>query len=271
MEIFYYRTKTNRFLVGFLFTVLTGTIVVIMSVFHITTEQFEGPIDVLLHMIEKRKLPINDISLSSITDEYIRFVQGLDDELIANKTHFIFIASTLTLIKSKSLLPTLELTNEEEGDIEELKRRIAVLKIYQDLSKLIKSSFSKNFQFYYPKTPKQKISFQPHPKISQNSIHQSIFSVFKEIPEKPENKKEGYVKIAVHIEEMMQSLEDRLQTALNTDFHSYISSHTSHTKEEKEVRVYKVVGFLAMLELVKNGALQVIQKNNFSNIHIENI
>lgn len=254
-----------------MFTRETGTIGPVMSVFHITTEQFEGPIDVLLQMIEKRKLPINDVSLSDITDDYIRFIQGLEEDSLANKTHFIFIASTLTLIKSKSLLPTLDLTDEEEGDIEELKKRIAILKSFQDSAQSLKNTLSQTPKFYYPKTPKRQISFQPHASISQKQMHLSILAVFKEVPEKPKTKKEGYVKIAVHIEEMMDSLQDRLTSAIKTDFETYIKSHTHNTKEAKQVRVYKVVGFLAMLELVKNGALQVLQKKNFSNITIENV
>lgn len=248
-----------------------ATIGLLMSVFHITTEKFQGPIDALLSMIEKRKLPINDISLADITDDYIRFIQELDAGSVANKTHFIFIASTLTLIKSKSLLPKLELTNEEEGDIDELKRRISILQVFQESAQSIGSSMSKTFQYYYPKTRKREISFQPHNKISPKNLHEAMLSVFNEVPEKPQVKKEGYVKIAVHIEEMMYSLEERLKSAIKTDFDSYIKSHTENAKEEREVRVYKVVGFLAMLELVKNGALQVLQKENFSNIKIENI
>ena len=242
-----------------------------MNAFTVTTEKFSGPIDALLQMIEKRKMPINDISLADITDDYIRFVQGLDEDSLSNKTHFIFIAATLTLIKSKSLLPALDLTDEEEGDIDELKRRIALLKEFQTASLGIKSRFQLQPQFYYPKTPKREISFQPYISLTQKNIHEALLSVLNEVPEKPETKKEGYVKIAVHIEEMMQSLEDRITQALKTDFDSFIGSHINNTTESRQVRVYKVVGFLAMLELVKNGALKVLQKKNFSSIEIGQI
>ena len=239
-----------------------------MNSFTVTTENFSGPIDVLLHMIEKRKMPINDISLADITDDYIRFVQSLQEDSLSHKTHFIFIAATLTLIKSKSLLPTLDLTEEEEGDIEELKRRIALLKEFQNASTLIKSQIQSFPQFHYPKPRKREISFQPHKIISIKNLHDALLSVFHEIPEKEQTKKEGYVKVAVHIEEMMESLEERINKALATDFDSFIGSKIGNKTEPKEVRIYKVVGFLAMLELVKNGALSVLQPKNFSTIQI---
>lgn len=242
-----------------------------MSTFQITTEQFEGPIDALLVMIEKRKLPINDISLATITDDYIQFVQELDNESLGNKTHFIFVASTLILIKSKSLLPKIELTHDEEGDIEELKRRIALLQEYQNMAGILKKNFSSQPSFYYSKPAKKIISFQPHKSIDKNTLAESVASVFSEVPEKEKTTKEAYVKIAVHIDEMMNSLEERLKKAIKLNFTSFIGERTKNLTHEKEVRVHKVVGFLAMLELVKNGALGVLQKKNFTDITIEQL
>jgi segregation and condensation protein A len=92
--------------------------------FLVKTEAFEGPLDLLLHLIEKRKLLINEVSLIKITDDYIEYIQSHDNISLKNNAHFILVASTLVLIKSKSLLPTLELTREEEQDIEDLEARI---------------------------------------------------------------------------------------------------------------------------------------------------
>ncbi len=242
-----------------------------MSGFTVTIENFEGPIDALLQMIEKRKLPVNDISLADITDDYIRFVASLDDESLSNKTHFIYIASTLTLIKSKSILPILELTHEEEDDIESLKKRILIFQEYQKVGQYLKEAMSATPYFFYGKTRKKSISFTPHSDITGTNLRDSLLSVFNQLPEKKPTKKEASVRIAVHIEEMMDSLTERLEKAIKTDFHSFIGSHTNGRKETREVKVYKVVGFLAMLELVKNGALSVLQKKNFSNIEIENL
>lgn len=241
-----------------------------MSSFTITIEDFQGPIEALLGMIEKRKMPINDISLAAIADDYIHFVGDLDNESLSNKTHFIYVASTLTLIKSKSLLPTLELSSEEEGDIEELKKRLLILKEYQKLGLVMKSHYKSFPSFYYSKPSKKSISFQPHEGLSVEILCSSLKDVFQEIPKTMPLKKEATMRIAVHIEEMMDSLEKRIKETLNTNFDSFIASYIPKDNlEPKEKKVYQVVGFLAMLELVRKGILGVLQEHNFDTIAIE--
>lgn len=235
--------------------------------FKVNIEEFEGPIGLLLELIEKRKMPINDISLAEITDDFIRYIGAMETDLLSDKTYFIFVASTLVLIKSKSILPTLELTEEETQDINSLKKRIELFKIYQDASLELKSHMQKLPGFYYPKARKKEIIFSPHEGITPKTLYESMTLVFTEVPEKPKTKKEGYIKIAVHIEEMMISLEERIKTAA-TDFHSFVGNFMGDVTEPKQIRTYRVVGFLAMLELVKNGALDVLQENNFSDIAI---
>src|SRR3989344_9116880 len=92
--------------------------------FHVKTEVFEGPLDLLLSLIEKHKLHINDVSLSKVTDDYISYVNAQVDFPMGQAADFILVASTLVLIKSKSLLPTLDLSKEEQGDIADLERRL---------------------------------------------------------------------------------------------------------------------------------------------------
>lgn len=246
----------------------TDTMEILMD-FKIKIENFEGPIDALLQMIERRKMAINDITLADIADEYIRFIKDLDYGSLSSVTHFVFVASTLTLIKSKSLLPNLDLTAEEEGDIENLKRRIALFKIYQDAAGGLKKAFNNQPQFYHPRPPKREIIFTPDPKLSSDILFEALGGVFNEIPTQAPTKKEATIRIAVHIEDMMDSLEARMKKALVTDFDSFISEKLGGKTEPKAVRVYKVVGFLAMLELVKNGAIHILQKHNFDQIMIE--
>ena len=83
--------------------------------FAIKTETFEGPLDLLLHLIEKRQFFINDIALAKVTDDFIAYIQERKDMPMGEVAQFIVVASTLLLIKSKSLLPVLDLTEEEIG------------------------------------------------------------------------------------------------------------------------------------------------------------
>ncbi len=89
--------------------------------------------ELLLDFIEKRKLFINDISLSKVTDDFIGFLKEKSNFPLGLSANFILVASTLLLIKSKSLLPTLNLTSEEEANIEDLETR---LKEYQRIKEL---------------------------------------------------------------------------------------------------------------------------------------
>jgi segregation and condensation protein A len=243
-----------------------------MASFLVTTEQYEGPIDALLSMIEKRKLPVNDISLAAITDDYISFLRQLDSRSISDQTHFIVIASTLTLIKSKSILPSIDLSDEEESDIEALKKRLELFSLYQNASHKLKSVYSSSKNWFHPQSSKRKITFQPDPKVTAHDLRDSLREVFVNMPQASKKEPEkAYIRVAVHIEEMMDSLTHRMQKAISEDFSSFIKTYTNETKEPREKKVYNVVGFLAMLELVKKGTLHVLQDQNFSNISIEKV
>src|SRR3989344_4287441 len=109
----------------------------------VKTGSFQGPLDLLLDLIEKRKLPISEVSLAGVADDYITYVKTLSEFPIAMSAHFILIASTLLLIKSKSLLPNLELSDEEKGGIEDLERRLRLYQRARELGRTIQSRFGK--------------------------------------------------------------------------------------------------------------------------------
>lgn len=100
--------------------------------------------DLLLSLIEKRKFSINDVSLAEITDQYVEYLKKLQNFPIEEVTFFIVIASTLMLIKSRSLMPGLELTDEEEQSIEELEERLKLYRRIRQLSLHIKNLFGRN-------------------------------------------------------------------------------------------------------------------------------
>ena len=235
--------------------------------FELTTSEFTGPIEALLVLIEKRKLPINDISLTEVTDEYLNFVRSLNsDQTIPNRIHFVYVASTLALIKSKSLLPNLDLTQEEETDIQKLKQRLQLYGQYQEIAKGLKIQWKDCKQFHFAKDRPQSISFQPHESITTDNLLSSLQEVFKEVPLVPETKKEAYIKIAVHIEEVMDSLLDRIKNQTSLNFQSFIKSKRTQHEHPKQQKVYIVVSFLALLEVVRNQGMNVSQSGLFSDI-----
>jgi segregation and condensation protein A len=228
--------------------------------FSIKTATFEGPLELLIELCEKRKLLINDISLAEVTDEYIRQVSLMQERSLPNTAHFVQLAATLLLIKSRSLLPVLELTKEEEATIDDLEERLRLYQIYREAGRIISESFGKNIlysrSFVAPKNP----LFLPDQWCTLGELHTAMQAVLQNLPKK-ENKPKVQVKQTISLEDMMASLKRRIETQLRTRFSDIRKDATEH----KTV----IVGFLAILELVKQGNVLVSQLSRFEDIEIE--
>src|SRR6185436_9963090 len=112
--------------------------------YKVKTHVFEGPLDLLLNLIESRKLFINEISLSKVTDDYVSYVRSFKELHIADITSFVLIAATLILIKSRSLIPNLELSDEEEAKIIDLEARLKMYQVIKEVGAEIKARFGKD-------------------------------------------------------------------------------------------------------------------------------
>ncbi len=228
--------------------------------FSIKTHVFEGPLELLIELCEKRKLLINDISLAEVTDEYIRRVSEMQEKSLPNTAQFIGLAATLLLIKSKSLLPVLELTKEEEQTIDDLEERLRQYQIYRDAGAILATQFGKNTlyspRFFAPKTA----LFVPDNWCTLGELHTAMWSVLQNLPKK-EVKPKVQVKASISLEEMMTSLKRRIETQLKAKF--------SDIRKEADEHKTVIVGFLAILELVKQGNVLVKQIGRFEDIEIE--
>ncbi|MFA6969464.1 MAG: segregation/condensation protein A, partial [Candidatus Paceibacterota bacterium] len=112
--------------------------------FSIKTDSYEGPFEVLLDLIEARKLLVNDLALANITEDFIQHVRAQTAFPVEETANFIQIAATLLLIKSKSLIPDLTLSEEESADVEDLKRRLAAYEKVREASRELARIFGKN-------------------------------------------------------------------------------------------------------------------------------
>ncbi len=232
--------------------------------FKIKTEVFEGPLDLLLSLVEKRKLTINDISLAQVTDEYIRYIESMPDLGISSRAEFILVASTLLLIKSRSLLPSIPLTDEEQMSVEDLEMRLKILQVIREGSDSIRNSFGKNIIFPKDTVSTRTVVFSPHKSITLDAIKLSLEAVINRLPKKTELKK-AIVHKVMSLEDMMDKLTKKIQTGLSMSFRNFAGSKI----ETREQKVEVIVGFLAMLELVKQGIMDVIQENHFEDIKME--
>jgi segregation and condensation protein A len=228
--------------------------------FQIKTETFEGPLDLLLLLIEKRKLLINDISLAKVTDDFISFLQNREKYSIKDASDFLIIASTLLLIKSKSLLPTINLSEEEKNDIEDLELKLKINKKIKELGISIKKNFGQKIIFF-PNIRKMEPIFSPSPEMNKENISKAIFEVIKNLP-KFEVKPKVRITKVISLEEMINNLTKRVQSSLKMSFKDF----SGMGKVEK---VNVIVSFLAMLELVKQGIIDVHQQDKFQDIQME--
>lgn len=236
--------------------------------FAIKTEVFEGPLELLLDLIEKRKLLINDISLAAVTDDYMAYVssvaEGKSEDQSGNQlgetAQFVLVAATLLLIKSKSLLPVLDLTDEEERHIEDLDMRLKLYKIYKEASGRIRSSFGE--RMLYARTSRASTSplFMPDSYTTPVELRQAISSVLCNLPKKASPRTNVSVRKVVSLEEVMRHLQDRITRQFKISFSAF-----SGGGERGDV----IVSFLAVLELIKQGMVMVLQSERFADFDIE--
>ena len=235
------------------------------SAFQIKTGSFEGPFGLLLNLVEKRKLFINDVSLSAVTEDYLQYINKLGGLLPAEVSSFILVASTLLLIKSKSLLPNLDITSEEEGDIKNLEERLRLYEIFTKLGgKNIKNTFGQKIIFASLERKNSNVLvFLPDEQITKENMMVLVQNVLGAMPQKVFLQKVE-VKVVISIEEMIDKLTERIKNTMKISFRDFGGKPA--TREEK---VVIIVGFLAMLELVRRGILDAIQDIDGGDIIME--
>ena len=130
----------------------------------IKLQNFEGPLDLLCHLIDKNKMNICDIKISEITDQYIEYLNKMEQMNLEITSEFLIMASTLLYLKSKSLLPSIE-EDEKEISEEELIRRIIEYKKYKEISKKLNEYYKENSKRFFKlpdkiELPKQKLELE---------------------------------------------------------------------------------------------------------------
>ena len=239
----------------------------------IKTAGFEGPFGLLLNLVEKRKLHINDVSLAVVTEDYLAYMNKLGAVHPNEISNFILVASTLILIKSKSLLPNLDLTEEEKGDIQNLEERLRLYELFTKLGLNIKNNFGEKIIF----APQERkftrrggndiLVFLPDEQITRESMMGFAKGVLGAMPKKvflPEVE----VRKVISIEEMIDKLTARIQTSLTTNFRDF-ANHKSGRPVTREEKIEVIVGFLAMLEMVRQGIVNAVQELNSEEIILE--
>lgn len=241
--------------------------------FNVNLERFSGPYFKLIEMIEERKLSINEFSLSQITDEYISYIKELEnkgEKDIVDISQFISVASTLMLIKAKSLFPNLEYTEEEKEAVSNLEKKLELYKIMMEATKNINKNYSKKVMGSISKFENNESVFVWDERVDTALLHSISIASLLKIPKK-EKLKQVAVRQVLKIEDVIETLLERVKKSFSLSFREFSNSMSNDAKSFEEKKSAFIVSFLAMLELIKNGLLNADQTGDHNEISISNV
>ncbi len=221
-------------------------------------EQFEGPLELLLQLIEKEKLDITRVSLASVSDQFLEYLAGQGEVPLSQLAQFLSVASRLLLLKSRALLPLLEFTEEEEESIEDLEWQLREYRKFRDVSLKLGIRFGGREQSRSRESfLGTEIIFLPPRTLTADALAAAFQSVLGEIPlfEKLE---EESMKEVISLEAKMLELRSTLANRMEISFRQM----TADVSDRLEV----IVAFLAILELVKQRFVRADQRMAFHDI-----
>ncbi len=228
--------------------------------YQLALEKFSGPLDMLLNLVEEQKLSINEISLAQVADQYISYLKTVESLSKEELATFLVIAATLILIKSRSLIPGVPISEEEHLDIAELERRLKSYKFFKQLAGAL-LALQKEHRHSFGREAylgMQSVFFPPE-HVSPETFQNIVRELLTALPSK-ETLPTDTIGRTVSIEEKMTELKDRINNMLTLSFEEMKKG----TKEKLDV----IVSFLAVLELVKEGFLLIEQERAFDTITI---
>jgi len=226
------------------------------------TEKFEGPLSLLLKLIEKEKMDITQISLAKITDQYVKHIRNSQNINPDDVADFLVVAARLLLIKSRALLPYLE--PEEEQDIEEFERQLKMYKEFLDASKNVEKLIGKK-KFSFSREFNRKIIlnniqiFSPPKKLKKQNLSEVFQNLISNLEPK-EKLEEKAIEHKINIEDKILSIQKMLINKIKVSFNKLLNNANSKTEV--------IVSFLAMLELIKQRDIVVCQEGLFEDIII---
>lgn len=230
-----------------------------MQDYKVRVEQFEGPLDLLLQLIENKELDITKVSLASVADDYLKFVNTATNIMMEEMADFLVVAAKLILIKSKMLLPNLVLEEEEGIDLEtQLKMYREYVLASQKINKMIKQ---RNWAYGREKISRLEVlGFFPPKDLDRAKLQEVFLKIIKKIEPFINLPKETLRK-TISISEKI----DHIKNIITQQVKARFSELVGQAKDKTEV----IVSFLALLELVKQKMVDASQENVFEDIMIQ--
>ena len=239
--------------------------------FRVKVGEQMGPLDLILELVQQRKMLVSDVSLAEIADSFIAHLDHAEGIALEEIAQFLVVAATLLLIKSRSLLPNLPISKDEEANIEDLEARLNIYKQIKERATILKNLFSwDHVRFASPiqraaafRVPRNREDLTNE--ISVKNLFSVMRNLLSNIP-KVEKLSSTAIEKVVSVEEMMTSIVDRLEQAINVTFSNLHGRSGVVNKKEK---IHVIVSFLALLELARRGTVALKQSSHFDEIEIE--
>lgn len=232
--------------------------------FTVKLDRYEGPYTKLLELIESRKLSITEISLVSVADDYLAYIKTLEQKNLVDISQFIVVASTLILMKAKSLLPGVIYTEEEEKQVHDLEQKLELYALLISLSNKVRVIYDKNILYSKERARyKNTKIFVPDNRVTQTML-QSIAFLTLSTFETPKALVKVAVEQALRIENVIEKLLERVKMAQVITLQS-MASDAGTFEEKKKILI---INFIALLELLRSGGVKAEQNINGGEIEI---
>ena len=230
---------------------------------NIKLEKFEGPLSLLLKLIEREEMDITDISLARVAEDYVAYIREVENINPEEMADFLVVAAKLLLIKSKALLPYLY--PEEEEEAEELERQLRMYKEFLEAAKKIEVMLKKN-NFMFAREFNRKIvlsqaNFFAPPKNLSIDDFKPCFEEMLTRLRPVEKLQEETLDYKINIEDKILSIQGMLLERIKVSFNKVMEQ----SKNKTEI----IVCFLAVLEMMRQKEVTLKQEGLFSDIFIE--
>ena len=238
-------------------------------------QQFEGPLDLLLHLIEKNKINIFDIPIAEVTSQYLAYIQSMKEQDMNIASEFMVMAAELLDIKCRMLLPKDPVEEDEEADPrDELVRRLLEYKMYKYMSYELRDKMEEeNSIFREPSIPQEVLRWRPKAEPEEllaNTSLEALHAVFEDVLRRQKNKIDPVRSEFKEVRTDEVNIGDKVRELVG-----YAKKHRKfsfrHLISRQKNKVQTIVMFLAVLEFMKAGYIRVSQENLFDDIEIETV
>lgn len=227
--------------------------------------EFEGPLDLLLHLIKESKMDIMDIKIDELTDQYLSYIKQMKELNLLVASEYLTLAAELLYLKSRYLLPKKE-EIEEDSEYQEAKddlvNRLLEYQKYKELTPSFKNLEEKRLEIF-TKTPSDLREYSENVKLGEDISLNDLLKAFEKFLERKKYSEPLTTKVTtkeITVEERTKSIRDMLKKYKKVEFFDLF---------EEISKSYVVVTFLSILEMAKDKEITITQENNFDKIYCE--